>query len=294
MFTRVLLLWIFVFSGTVSLVFGCAQYPAKNYTPLEIMQDTLADGSKGPLLVVIPAGSFIMGPATNEPKKFPAEQPSHRVTIDEPFAIGQFELTFEDYDRYVAATGAEKPSDKGWGTRYWGRIKTPVFNVSWHDAQRYLEWLSEQTGQHYRLPSEAEWEYAARAGTTTAFHTGDCINTDQANYHGQYEFGDCPVSTLYRGKVIDVGSFAPNAWGLHDVHGNIFEWTLDCWHTNYQGAPDNGSAWMNEGDNVNCDRRVLRGGSWSGRPLDLRSGGRSYNEASFKSIFIGFRVVREL
>jgi len=246
------------------------------------------------MLVVIPAGSYVMGPVPSEPVKFGAEQPQHRVTINKPFAIGQFELTFEDYDRFVAATGAERPSDKGWGTLNWGRGKTPVFNVSWQDAQRYLEWLSEQTGEHYRLPSESEWEYAARAGTVTAFNTGDCISSQQANFHGRSEFGDCPVSQLYRGRVIEVGSFKPNAWGLYDMHGNLFEWIQDCWHENYNDAPVNGTAWMNTGSDVDCDLHVLRGGSWSGRPVDIRSGARSHNMAAFKSIFIGFRVVRDL
>ena len=276
------------------LLYGCASQPREQFEPLKVFQDPLASGGLGPKMVALPTGEFLMGPSADEPLQLTKERPRHKVTISTSFAISQHEITFADFDKFVAATGYRKPSDKGWGTVYWGRTNMPVFDVTWHDAQRYVEWLSEQTGKLYYLPSEAQWEYAARAGTTTAFHTGDCIHTDQANFHGRYEFGDCPLPPTYRGKTIPVGSFKPNAWGLYDVHGNIFEWTQDCWHPSYNGAPNNGSAWMYEGDNVDCERRVLRGGSWSGRPADIRSAARSNNEANFRSIFIGFRVVREL
>ncbi|MEJ2179614.1 MAG: formylglycine-generating enzyme family protein [Gammaproteobacteria bacterium] len=273
---------------------GCSLLSQEKFEPLQTFQDPLSIGGLGPKMVVIPAGSFIMGPSPDEPLQLAKEKPRHKVTINNPFAISQYEITFADFDKFVAATGYRKPSDKGWGTAHWGRGNMPVFDVTWYDAQNYIEWLSEQTGERYQLPAETQWEYAARAGTKTAFHTGDCIHTDQANFHGRYEFGDCPLPPLYRGKTTPVGSFEPNAWGLYDVHGNIFEWTRDCWHTNYVGAPDDESGWMYEGDNVECERRVLRGGSWSGRPADIRSAARSRNFANFKSIFIGFRVVRDL
>ncbi|WP_455221355.1 formylglycine-generating enzyme family protein [Kaarinaea lacus] len=276
------------------LLQSCALQPEEHFQPLQTFQDSLSTGSSGPKMVAIPAGNFMMGPSPDGPVHIDSEKPRHKVIIVKPFAISQNEITFAEYDQFVKDTGYRRPSDKGWGTAYWGRGNMPVFDVTWHDAQRYAEWLSDQTGRTYRLPSEAEWEYAARAGTTTAFSTGNCINTDQANFHGRYEFGDCPLSPTYRGKTTPVGSFKPNAWGLYDVHGNMFEWTRDCWHTSYKGAPDDGSPWLNEGDNVNCKRRVLRGGSWSGRPVDIRSANRSHNDANFKSIFIGFRVVREL
>ena len=273
---------------------GCALQPREQWQPMHKFQDLLAKGDLAPKMVVVPAGSFMMGPTPEEPVQLDTEQPRHKVTIKKAYAISQYEITFAEFDRFAEATGYRKPSDKGWGEAYWGRTNMPVFDVTWQDAQRYVEWLSEQTGERYRLPSEAEWEYAARAGTTTAFSTGDCIHTDQANFHGRYEFGDCPLPDAYRGKAMPVGSFKPNAWGLYDVHGNMFEWTGDCWHPSYDGAPDDGTAWMNEGDDVNCERRVLRGGSWSGRPADIRSANRTHNDANFKSIFIGFRVVREL
>lgn len=273
---------------------GCASKPRKSIEPLQLLQDPLISGGLSPKMIVLPAGDFFMGPTQNEPLQRKSEQPRHKVTIKKPFAISQFEITFAEFDQFVEATGYRKPSDKGWGKTYWGRNNMPLFDVNWHDARQYVKWLSEQTGHIYRLPSEAEWEYAARAGSITVFNTGNCIHTDQANFHGRYEFGDCPLSPDYRGKTTPVGSFAPNAWNIYDVHGNIFEWVNDCWHDNYDGAPDDGSAWMNEGDNVNCDWHVLRGGSWSGRPEDIRSAARSHNDANFKSIFIGFRVVREL
>ena len=275
------------------LVVACSSLPTRNYQLFSTFHDTLKNGEIGPALVVIPAGHFIMGPVSPHKPMFPAELPAHEVTIAHAFAIGQYELTFREYDEFVTATGYEKPSDRGWGSKHWGRNRTPVFNVSWQDAQRYLEWLSDQTGARYRLPSEAEWEYAARAGTTTEFNTGDCIDTDRANFHGKEALGQCKPSGQYRGQVIETGRFEPNAWQLYDMHGNILEWTQDCWHDSYQDAPADGTAWLDE-NNANCQRRVLRGGSWSGRAVELRSAARTSNEKDFRSIFIGFRVVREL
>lgn len=272
---------------------GCASSPVSSYQAFATFQDTLDVGGKGPELVVIPAGQFNMGANTPQTQSYPTENPTHTVTISRPFAIGKFEVTFREYDKFVDATGYEKPSDLGWGTKYWGREKTPVFNVSWHDARRYLEWLSSQTGARYRLPTEAEWEYSARAGSTTIFSTGNCINANQANFHDKEQFEECSTTGIYRGKAIETGNFPPNNWGLHDVHGNVLEWTEDCFHDGYKHAPNDGSAWL-DSDNANCTRRILRGGSWSGRAVELRSASRASNFAEHKSTFIGFRVVREL
>jgi formylglycine-generating enzyme required for sulfatase activity len=134
-----------------------------------------------------------------------------------------------------------------------------VINVSWNDAQAYVKWLSDKTEKDYRLLTEAEWEYAARAGTTTPFYFGRTISPDQANYNGEYTYDGGPKG-VYREKTTPVGSFPANAFGLHDVHGNVLEWVEDCWHENYSGSPIDGAAWKSGGD---CDRRVLRGGSWS-------------------------------
>ena len=165
--------------------------------------------------------------------------------------MGRYEVTFAEYDRFVSATGRESPDDRGWG-----RGRRPVINVNQADAKAYATWLSAQTGKTYRLPSEAEWEYAARARTRTRYSWGDSIGCDQARY-GRREGGEC--SDSWDGTV-PVGSFEPNAFGLYDMHGNVWEWVADCWHDNYEDAPTDGSAWT-----TGCDsaRAVLRGGSWA-------------------------------
>lgn len=275
------------------LSIGCSSAPRKSFNVLDSFQDKLYIGGFGPKMLVLPPGRFTMGPSLNESGQFASEQPAHEVSINKSFAIGQFELNFEEYDVFVKSSGYEKPSDLGWGTKYWGRGKTPVFNVSWQDANHYLAWLSDQTGAHYRLPTEAEWEYAARAGSVSVFTTGNCITADQANFHDKEQYANCKPTGRYRGKVIATGKFSPNPWGLYDVHGNILEWTQDCWHDSYNHAPTDGVAWLGE-NNGNCNRRVLRGGSWSARAIELRLAARASNFQDHKSIFIGFRVVREL
>ncbi len=204
------------------------------YKPGAVFQNTLKDGGEGPKMVVIPAGKFIMGSLPSEPKRSNDEGPQHEARIERPFAIGVYAVTFEEYDRFAEATGKEKPGDAGWG-----RSRRPVIHVSWHDAVAYAQWLSEQTGATYRLPSEAEWEYAARAGTVTPFHLGERITTDQANFDGRYTYNGS-AKGQYREKTVAVGSFPANAFGLHDVHGNVWEWVQDCWHDDYKGAPDPG------------------------------------------------------
>lgn len=211
---------------------------------LLLFRDTLKDGVIGPHLTVIKPGKFHMGSPPNEPERFPNESPLHFVEISTEFAISQFEITFAQYDQFAHATKRKLPSDRGWGKEYWGRGNMPVFNINWYDAEAYTLWLSDQTKQTYRLPTEAEWEYAARAGLKTPFTSGHCIGKDQANFEGNTRYADCPIAGLYRGKTVAVGQFAPNTWGVYDVHGNIFEWTMDCWHDNFVGAPTDGSAWL--------------------------------------------------
>nr|VFJ72491.1 MAG: Formylglycine-generating enzyme, required for sulfatase activity, contains SUMF1/FGE domain [Candidatus Kentron sp. FW] len=253
----------------------------------KVFRDRLRDGSPGPLMIVIPAGEFLMGSPEDEPNHHPDESPQHQVEIPKNFALGVTTVTFEDYDRFAMDTGRRFPSDHGWG-----RGKQPVIFVSWIDAMAYVAWLSRQTGEKYRLPSEAEWEYAARAGTTTPFVTGHCIRTDQANYDGGVDYAGCGANTgLYRGKTLPVGSLPANPWGLHEMHGNVFEWTADCWHTNYHGAPNDGSAWGI--DNGEDCLHMVRGGSWFNVPGYLRSAFRFWFYADITNNNLGFRLAKD-
>ena len=200
--------------------------------------------------------------------------------------MGVYEVTFAEWEACVRAGGCDgyRP-DQGWG-----RSRRPVINVSWEDAQQYVSWLSSRTGEQYRLLSESEWEYVARAGTTTPFHTGETISTELANFNGELTYGD-GYSGIYRRQTIPVGSFPANGFGLHDVHGNVWEWVEDCWNAGYEGAPRDGSAW----GSAQCGRRVVRGGAWYYEPRLLRSAYRSWNFAGNRSSeFGGFRVARTI
>ena len=239
-----------------------------------------------PEMVVVPAGSFMMGSPPGEAERDDDEGPVHRVTIAEPFAVGIFEVTFREWDACVSGGGCNgyHPDDGGWG-----RGNRPVIYVSWDDAQAYVKWLSRQTGHRYRLLSESEWEYVARAGTTGPFHTGATISTKQANYNGNpYGSGRQGV---YRGRPMPVGSFAANAFGLHDAHGNVQEWTEDCWNGSYRGAPDDGRAWE-RGD---CSWRMVRDGYWGSKPRYLRAANRGSDLTAIRySSALGFRIARTL
>ena len=232
------------------------------------------DCSGCPELVVVPAGSFVMGSPPAEVGRDDDEGPQRQVRIGYSLAVGVHEVTFAEWDACAAAGGCNgyRPNDRGWG-----RGRRPVINVSWEDAQAYVQWLSRKTGKRYRLLSEAEWEYVARAGTKTAFHVGQALSPAQANYKG-----------ASRRRTVAVGSFAANAYGLRDVHGNVDEWVQDCWNNSYARAPSNGSAWT-AGD---CSGRVLRGGSWDSGPRNLRSADRDWTAASYRSFRTGFRVAR--
>ena len=245
------------------------------------------DCKECPEMVVVPSGSFMMGSRLSQLGREDHEGPAHRVTILEPYAIGKYEVTFAQWDACVAAGGCREhhPHDEGWG-----RGRLPVIDVSWWEARAYVRWLSRKTGKRYRLLSEAEWEYATRAGTTEAFYFGSTISTDQANYDGDYTYSSGRKG-LDRGKTVPIGSFPPNAFGLHDVHGNVREWVEDCWHESYRGAPEDGGPWTT-GDN--CRMRVLRGGAWHNSPQRLRSASRIRNSAGNRSSNIGFRVARTL
>ena len=222
-----------------------------------------------------------MGSPPDEPERSGDEGPQHEVRIAEPFAMGVYAVTFDEFDRFCAATNQAKPEDENWG-----RGKRPVINVSWNDAQSYCKWLTEQSGRVYRLPGEAEWEYACRAGSKAAFNFGDNISTDQANFDGNNPYNRS-AKGKYRKRTEPVGSFAPNAFGLYDMHGNVWEWCQDNWHENYQGAPDDGSPWE-DGKSV---ARVLRGGSWYYGAASARSAARSLLNPDNRDNDVGFRVL---
>ena len=180
-----------------------------------------------PTMLLIPGGTFTQGSPPDEPESNDDERPQHTVNVP-AFALGQTEVTFDEWDACVADGGcSHNPDDEGWG-----RGDRPVINVSWNDAQEYVAWLSAETGEDYRLPSESEWEYATRAGTTGRFNTGDCITTDQANFDGRFPAQGCPTG-IDRNQTLPVASFAPNAFGLYDTHGNVWEWVQDCWNASY-------------------------------------------------------------
>ncbi len=238
-----------------------------------IFRDALKSGDEGPEMVIVPRGTFRMGDLGGGGDA--DERPVHTVTFAQPFAIGRYAVTFEEYDRFATATRCRMPDDFGWG-----RSRRPVVDVTWEDAGEYARWLSEQTGKPYRLPSEAEWEYAARAGTETAYWWGDEIGVNRANCFNS--------GSEWSGKqTAPVGSFLANPWGLHDTAGNVWEWAQDRWHDSYQGAPDDGSAWEVGGGSS----RVLRGGSWSRSPHLARCAFRSDFDPGSRNNVIGFRLV---
>lgn len=231
-----------------------------------------------PEMVVIPAGIFTMGSPPNESGRYDDEGPEHLVKIDKPFAASKFVVTFADWDVCASVGGCPPASDSGFG-----RGTRPVINVTWDDAEKYAAWFARMTGKPYRLLTEAEWEYAARAGTTTAYFWGDDIGVSNADCHG------CGSKWDNR-ETAPVGSFKPNAFGLYDTHGNVWEWVEDCYHVDYSGAPTDGSAWTT-GD---CSRRVRRGGAWGYIPRILRSADRGGDSPVNRSAFVGFRLGRTL
>ena len=246
--------------------------------------DIIQDCSECPQMVYIPTGSFRMGDIQGGGVY--DEKPVHRVSV-QAFLMSATEVTFAEWDACVAAGGcSHKPSDH----QGWGRGSRPVINVSWEDAQEYVKWISAKTGERYRLPSEAEWEYAARAGSETRYSWGNTASHEYANYGT-----DSCCDGLAKGKdkwkyTSPVASFTANAFGLYDMHGNVWEWTQDCWNGSYQGAPSDGSAWLSG----ECGWRVLRGGSWNYNPDFLRSANRNWSTTGNRSYNNGFRLARTL
>ncbi|WP_334310517.1 SUMF1/EgtB/PvdO family nonheme iron enzyme [Dolichospermum circinale] len=224
-------------------------------------------------MAAIPGGSFMMGSPENEEKRSDRESPQHQVTVPS-FFMGKYPVTQAQYQAIMG----NNPS-------YFQGQNRPVERVSWNDAVKFCELLSQRTGKNYTLPSEAQWEYACRAGTTTPFYFGESITPDLVNYYGNYPYGYAPEGE-YRSQTTYVGSFPPNAFGLYDMHGNVWDWCLDDWVNSYNNAPTDGSAVTSS-----SNYKLLRGGSWYSNPANCRSAYRSYDVAGFDYYYYGFRVV---
>ena len=246
-----------------------------------------------PEMMVVPGGRFMMGSPANEPGRADDEGPQHLVTIANPFAVGKFEVTFDEWNACVGEGQCAEVDDRGWG-----RGRRPVINVDWTQAIGYAKWLADKTGKKYRLLSEAEWEYAARAGSEQAWFWGssperacEYANVYDVTAKAKRKFGweafPCDDGSP---DIARVGSFKSNAFGLHDMAGNVWEWVEDCYNGTYDAVPTNGQAWS-KGD---CSRRVLRGGSWFNYPPSVRSAIRDRNDPSERNDILGFRVARTL
>ncbi|MFM7470608.1 MAG: formylglycine-generating enzyme family protein, partial [Nodosilinea sp.] len=258
------------------------------YQTLDLGQGVTLD------MVAIPGGSFMMGQTEAEKAElirqvgeemykewFARELPRHSVTLT-AFSLGKYPVTQAQWRAVAALPQIKLKLDPD--PSHFQDDSRPVEQVNWHEAMEFCDRLSAHTGQPYTLPSEAQWEYACRAGTTTPFHFGETITPDLANYNGEYTFGSGPKG-VFQHETTDVGSFPPNSFGLYDMHGNVQEWCLDHFHDSYNGAPDDGSAWVTGGF------PMLRGGSWNDDPWDCRSAFRVNNIPDFRYFNRGFRVV---
>jgi formylglycine-generating enzyme required for sulfatase activity len=257
-----------------------------------------------PEMVIVPAGQFVMGSPPDEPEREGARESQVRVAIAEPFAIGAFAVTRGEFAAFVAATGYQvdvgcyfwtgttwvERADRSWReTGFEQDDRHPVTCIDLKAAQAYVSWLSTRTGRSYRLPSETEREYATRAGTASPFWWGSGISTDQANYNGTSGYAQGATGE-WRQATLRVDSFRPNPWGLYNVHGNVWDWTEDCWNDDNIGNPADGSV-RTTGD---CTWRVARGGAWNYSPTYLRSAYRYWNEPANRSGVQGMRVARTL
>lgn len=256
-----------------------------------VVSKTFKDCEACPEMVVVPAGHFVMGSPDSEPGNSRDEMPRHRVEIGQPFAVGKFEVTIGEWNACVADAGCGKLDASSDSERH------PAVGMTWHEAQAYVTWLSGRAGKKkYRLLSEAEWEYVARAGTTTAYHTGPIISPRQANITAEKKksAGSMRMSgfgaKIKRRRTVPVGSYPPNGFGLHDVHGNVWEWNQDCVNDGYMGAPTDGSAW----ETGKCHRRIIRGGSWVDYAQGARSAIRSGHGSTGHGRTLGLRIARTL
>jgi formylglycine-generating enzyme required for sulfatase activity len=254
-------------SGAQEKVAVAPRPPAAN-PPAAPAAREFRDCEQCPSMVRLPGGQFEMGSLADA-----SERPPHRVQLA-GFALGKYEVTQGEWKACVAAGACSEKARVGAAND-----RLPMMDVSWDDATKYAQWLRGVTGKPYRLPSEAEWEYAARAGVATPYPWGKEVGVARANCRGCGGTYDTKLPAA-------VGSFPPNAWGLHDMQGGVAEWTEDCWHKSYEGAPTNGSAWQGP----RCAERVLRGGSWKNPPGDLTVSSRNFYDASVRYIANGLRV----
>ncbi|MFM8331113.1 MAG: SUMF1/EgtB/PvdO family nonheme iron enzyme [Candidatus Methylumidiphilus sp.] len=246
-----------------------------------------------PDLVDIPVGSFMMGISQGELDTDKRELPQHQVTFIKPFKLARFPVTFEEFNIYCEQEGLSKPYGKPYDGGEWCNDR-PVINVSWDTVQNYIKWLNKKTGKNFRLPTEAEWEYACRAGTQTFFSYGNSMSIDQANFLNDRSCSyNCGNIGIYLGNTQPVKMYEPNQWGLYQMHGNIWEWCQDLWHKNYKNAPQDGSAWQDQGWFGAESRRVIRGGAWNTSLFALRSGFRAYQEESIEDNALGFRLAHD-
>jgi len=275
---NILILVVFLF------LTGCAADTDTDQT----IQDQLKNGVMAPELVAIPTGTNILGDISGS--GLPRESPTYKVTISSSFAIGKYEVTFDEYDYFCELTGRIKPNDEGWG-----RGKRPVIDVTWYDAQDYVQWLTKSTGKEYYLPSESQWEYAARAGTKTNYWWGDTPGDKLAqcvNCAAIIRCENCKDVPLVDDGTAKVGSFEPNPFGLYDVHGNVMEWTADCGNKYNSKTPGDGSPRLAG----NCDRHIMKDGSWWNNVRFIRASvrGSAVDGRDYKSQHVGFRVARRI
>lgn len=246
----------------------------------EPFRDVLQNGGQGPELVSVPPGQFLMGDGSG--KGNDNERPQRSIVFEKPFAIGRHEVTFADWQRYAEAIGQPMPDNEGWGLS----AQRPVIHVSWHEAHAYTRWLSQQTGVRYRLPTEAEWEYAARGGSPSYYWWGEELDstelTPRAHCRG------CASSRLLRNKTAAVGQFPANGFGLHDTAGNVWEWTASNFTQRFDGSETQSATLLDESP------RAVRGGAWNSGPVYLRSSMRDLKQPQHRDYALGFRVLREL
>ncbi|MGE8497686.1 MAG: formylglycine-generating enzyme family protein [Pseudomonas sp.] len=248
--------------------------------PGSVFHDVLQGGGQGPELVVVPAGRFALGDNTGRGNH--NEQPQRQIDIQQPFAIGRHEVTFADWQHYADATGTPMPDNEGWGMS----SRRPVIHMSWHQAQAYAQWLSNSTGQRYRLPTEAEWEYAARGGSTGYYWWGEQLDSPEERPRAHCR--GCSSQRLIQNKTALVGQFPANAFGLYDTAGNVWEWTASRFAAPFDGSEQEAAGLMDNSP------RVIRGGAWNAGPSYLRTSQRDLKQPQHKDYALGLRVVREL